>query len=109
MYLTYPRHIEAIPYNGLPKRAFVSISFRSKSHDTLSSDDFFSIRDALLPYVASLPVEITLPLGFSDKRQRTLLICFEAPVQIKSLIEEYVHTAMQLDSQYSISITFAEL
>ena len=109
MYLTYPRHTEAIPYNGLPKRAFASISFRSKADKELSTDDFFNIRDALLPYVASLPVEITLPLGFSDKKQHTLLMCFEAPLQAKGLIEEYLYTAMQLDSQYLLSFTFAEL
>ncbi len=109
MYLTNPRHIEAIPYNGLPKRAFASISFSSKSKDKLSYDDFFNIRDSLLPYISSLPVEITLPFGFSDKRQQSLLICFEAPLQVKELAEEFLYTAMQYQLRYRLSFTFAEL
>jgi len=109
MYLTNPRHIEAIPYNGLPKRAFASISFSSKSGNKLSYDDFFNIRDSLLPYISSLPVEITLPFGFADKRQQSLLICFEAPLQAKELVEEYLYTAMQFNLQYCLSFTFAEM
>ena len=109
MYLTYPRELEVIPYNGLPKRAFVSISFRTKSNEQLSTDDFFNIRDALIPYVASLPVEITLPFGFSDRKQHTLLMCFESPLQTKELIEEYLYTAMKFDAEYLLSFTFAEL
>ena len=108
MYSTHPRYIEAIPYNGLPKRAFGSISLRSKNSKPLTSDDFFHVRNSLLPYVSSLPVEITLPLGFSDKKQHTLLICFEGPPQVKQLIEEYLYTAMELNSTYKVSFTFAD-
>ncbi len=109
MYLSNPRYVEVIPYNGLPKRAFGSISFRSKTKSALSTDDFFHIRNCLLPYISSLPVEITLPLGFSDKKQHTLMLCFEGPLQVKQLVEEYIYTAAQLNGDYKLSFTFAEM
>ena len=108
MHISTPQQIESIPYNGAPKTAFFTIALKSKRNSALTNDDFFKVRSELLPFLASHPVKISFPFGFTNKRLNKLMVCFEGSPKLKPLVDELCFNTMRLTDVYRMTLQFAE-
>ena len=109
MHTSTPSRIENVPYNGLPVRAFYSISLTPKHSKEIEHTEFFAIRQALLPFLAAHNVQVTFPFGYLNKRQKCLMVCFEAPPELKKIIDEFCYNTMDFCKKYRMTLLFTEL
>ena len=100
---------EPIPYAAVPPRAFCSITFKSSEHDSLTDDDFFSIRDELLTFLLPYQIKTVFPFGFTKDNNEVLMICFECSPSIEESVFNFIYTSKQYDKQYRVTFNFDPL